>query len=153
MTAGRPLEYKGEETVMEVEVYLQGCKDEEYRRIKTEGDSSTSYDNKLRVKLPSIEGLANELKISRETVYDWERKYPEFSDIIKRVRQEQAKRLIDCGLSGDYNPTIAKVLLTKHGYRDSQELTGKDGKDLNISFDPTFNKDAITPVPEENNSI
>jgi hypothetical protein len=26
--------------------------------------------------------------------------------------------LINNGLSGDYNPTIAKVLLSKHGYRE-----------------------------------
>ncbi len=34
------------------------------------------------------------------------------------------------GLSGDYNPTIAKVLLTKHGYREGIEATGKDGEKL-----------------------
>ena len=70
------------------------------------------------------------LGISRATVYDWKEKYPEFSDIIEKLQSVQADRLLLNGLSGDYNPVIAKVLLTKHGYREGIEQTGKDGKDL-----------------------
>lgn len=82
------------------------------------------------VKVPTIEGLALHLKVRTQTLYEWEKTYPEFSDIMGTVRQKQADRLISGGLSGKYNPTIAKVLLTKHGYREGIEQSGKDGDDL-----------------------
>ena len=53
----------------------------------------------------------------------------EFSAIIEQLQAEQEDRLINNGLSGNYNPTIAKVLLTKHGYREGVDQTTND-KDL-----------------------
>lgn len=79
----------------------------------------------LKVNLPTIEGLALYLEISRSTLYLWQKEHPEFSDIIETLQQKQASVLINNGLSGNYNPTIAKVLLTKHGYTDKQEIDQK----------------------------
>ncbi len=125
---GRPVIY-GEEILKKADEYILSCED------------SLRENSKWNVKIPTIEGLAVHLGISRETVYAWEKETDkkEFSDILAILRAKQAERLINNGLSGDYNSTIAKVLLTKHGYRDSQELSGPEGKDLKISFDPTFN--------------
>lgn len=130
MPAGRPFIYDKEKTVESANAYIDSCKDEQYTLIKTEGESTTSWENKIRVKLPTIEGLAVYLKVSRWTVYDWKEKYPEFAEVIDRLQAEQADRLLNNGLSNDYNSTITKVLLTKHGYREGTELTGADGKDL-----------------------
>lgn len=122
MAGGRPQEYKADETIKLCREYLDACIDEEYERIKTDGDKSTSYDNLVRVKIPTIEGLAVHLKIARSTIYEWKDTYSEFSDIIEELQATQAERLLNNGLSGTYNPTIAKVLLTKHGYVEKQEL-------------------------------
>lgn len=126
---GRPIEYN-DEVPKKAQEYLDKCVDEEDEYHKTRGEKSDSYDRIIRVRLPTIEGLAVHLGISRATVYDWKEKYPEFSDIIEKLQSVQADRLLLNGLSGDYNPVIAKVLLTKHGYREGIEQTGKDGKDL-----------------------
>lgn len=124
----RPVEYN-EEIVVKAQAYLDECVDEQYQLLKTDGDKSTSYENKVRVKLPTIEGLALYLKIHKDTVYAWEKTYPTFSDVIGELRQRQAQALINNGLSGDYNPTIAKVLLSKHGYKEEvkteQQHTGE----------------------------
>jgi hypothetical protein len=90
--------------------------------------------------------------VNRDTIYDWETKEPEFSDILGKLRAKQAHMLITNGLSGDYNPTIAKVLLTKHGYREGQEVTGKDGGALSVNFDPIF-KYAPTPETEGHSGL
>lgn len=128
---GRPTDYQGKKTIKKVQEYLKGCEDTERSLIKSSSEKGYEmYENKIVVNLPTIEGVAIFLKISRETVYEWEKIHKDFSDIIGELRAKQAQALINKGLSGDYNSTIAKVLLTKHGYRDSQELTGKDGKDL-----------------------
>jgi len=92
------------------------------------------------VNLPTIEDLANYLGIHKDTIYDWEKKYPEFSDVITRVRQEQASRLINNGLSGSYNPVITKLILNKHGYVEKQEV------DQKLTGDVSF----INKVPRPN---
>jgi hypothetical protein len=126
MSAGRPIEYS--ETILEqAQEYLDSCEDEEYDWTKTSGDKSTSYEHRITVKLPSIEGLARHLKVARSTIYEWESKYPEFSDILEDIRAEQAQRLIEKGLSGDYNSTISKLILTKHGYSDKSETDVTSG--------------------------
>lgn len=135
---GRPTDYKGLDTLLKANKYIDSCKDEEYQRVKSDGDKSTTYDNLVKVKIPTIEGLAAHLEVSRSTVYEWKAKYAEFSDIIERLQQLQAERLINNGLSGTYNPTIAKVLLTKHGYIERQAVgldggEDEDGKRLPIN--------------------
>lgn len=125
---GRPPIYDDVKTVAKAEEYLQTCIDEEYSRIKSEGDKSVSYDNHVRVKLPSIEGLSLFLDVTRDTVHEWKKIHPNFSYIVNKILAEQAKRLIEGGMSGVYNASIAKLLLTKHGYVDKveekQELSG-----------------------------
>lgn len=130
--AGRPTIY-GESLIKNALVYLELCDDEyetKYRPLIKDGIESgeEAYIVK-RVKLPSIEGLAYFLGVHRDTLYEWEKEYPIFSDILNRLRSKQADELINKGLSGDYNPTIVKVLLTKHGYREGIDQTTND-KDL-----------------------
>lgn len=72
----------------------------------------------------SIEGLAEYLGITRPTIYDWESQAEkkEFSYIVEQVRQKQAKQLVNKGLKGEYNSSIAKVMMSKHGYAEKQEI-------------------------------
>lgn len=127
---GRPTEYS-EDTVSKVEAYLDTCQDETIQEISGESEKFTSYKNKLKVNLPTIEGLAVYLKVHRDTIYQWEKEHEEFSDILGELRHRQVKALINNGLSGDYNSTIAKVLLSKHGYKEEvkteQEHSGTIG--------------------------
>jgi hypothetical protein len=120
MAGGRPVEYN-DTYVENTLLYLESCED------------TLSENGKLIVKLPSIEGLADYLDIHKDTIYDWETKYEKFSDVIAKLRNRQATKLLNNGLSNTYNPTIAKVLLTKHGYREGIDQT-------------TNNKDLPTPI-------
>jgi DNA-packaging protein gp3 len=128
---GRPLTYDKDKTPGMILAYLKNCEDKRTSDVKTNGLTTTSYELGWNVKVPSIEGLAVFLDVSRETIYDWDKKYPEFSDILRKLQAKQTEMLIDGGLSGRYNPTIAKLLLSKQGYVEKQEITGKDGADLN----------------------
>lgn len=87
--------------------------------IKDVGD----YSNPL---LPSIEGLAYRLDVARDTMYAWEKDNKEFSYILEKLRQVQATKLIDKGLNSQYNSTIAKLILSKHGYVEKQETESKE---------------------------
>lgn len=113
---GRPLEY-GPEMIEKAKKYLEECQD-------------SVKNGKIEVKFPNKGGMAIYLGVNRDTLFDWAEKYPEFSDIMKELMAKQEEKLLNGGLSGNYNSTIAKLILSKHGYRDAQEITGKDGKDL-----------------------
>lgn len=106
---GRPTKYNSE-MIGRAQDYLEACVDEE------------RAGGKIRVRLPTVEGLANFLKINKDTLYEWAKKHKEFSVVLDHIKQEQSNRLIQKGLSGEYSPVIAKLLLSsKHGYAEKSE--------------------------------
>lgn len=104
------------ELISKAKEYLATCEDEEIERGT---DDKPIYH--IKVKLPTKGGLARFLDVSRDSLYEWAKESEEFSDIMEALSAEQEDKLINNGLSGDYNPTISKVLLTKHGYHDKVE--------------------------------
>lgn len=118
MTAGRPSKYSDE-------LCRKG-------RLYVEGGYADCGDA-----IPQIAGLAIELGISRETVYEWasDPSKAEFSDIVANCMSAQERKLVNGSLLGTMNPTISKLLLVKHGHseRIQQELTGADGAALALS--------------------
>lgn len=107
--------------VKKARAYLAECTDS----VKWHEDPKTHAKLAVQtVKLPTIEGLAYYLHVHRDTLYDWEKHDRRISDILEDVRQVQADRLLNKGLGGSYNSTIAKMLLSsKHNYI---ERTAKD---------------------------
>lgn len=103
MAGGRPTKYS-EEAVETAEDYIVNFSDY--------GDA-----------IPSVVGLAVALKTHRDTIYAWAKEEGKeaFSDIVKRLSTNQERRLLNGGLDNSFNPTIAKLLLGKHGYSDKQE--------------------------------
>lgn len=126
---GRPTKYE-ERFVQEAEKYLANCKDEEYDWTKSVGKVGTSWEHRIKVKLPTLEGFSLVLNVNMETLSEWGNKYPDFSVALKNITKEQQKRLLNKGLSGDYNPTIAKLILSaNHGMREKSDIT-TDGKEI-----------------------
>ena len=94
--------------------------------------------------IPTIEGLALFLNISRETIYVWEKENDGFSDIVGNLRNQQASMLLNGGLSGKYNPTIAKLILSgKHGYIEKREedITSKGEQVMFVNDVPRPKRD------------
>lgn len=82
--------------------------------------------------IPSVAGLAFALGKSRECMYEWARQNDEFSDILSAIQTTQEMMLIDGGLSGDFNATITKMMMTKHGYSDKVENEVSGSLNMNI---------------------
>jgi DNA-packaging protein gp3 len=102
---GRPSEYDPIKHPAGVASYIELCKQQSY--------------------LPTLEGLAVRLGVARQTLYDWgtagsERYQLHFPDILEQLTAAQASQLVQNGLINNYNPTITKLMLTKHGYRTSR---------------------------------
>lgn len=127
MPGGRPTNYK-EEYITKVDEYLELCQDEEFDWTKTLGDKSESWEHRVKVKLPTLEGFSLYIDASLRVLADWEARYPEFLRALDKIRSAQKERLIEKGLSGDYNPTIAKLILSSnHGMNEKTETDIKSG--------------------------
>jgi len=111
MAAGRPTKYN-EDILTKSKEYLSN-----YAEL---GDP-----------VPTIAGLACELNVSRGTLYDWaaEEEKEEFSNILEAIMAKQERVLAGKGLTGDFNPNITKMMLTKHGYSDKQDVNLGGQKD------------------------
>lgn len=84
----------------------------------------------LTTNLPTIQELAYSLKVNQDTIYEWAKKHKEFSETLDDLRNKQATQLINRGLTGDYNPAIAKLILSaNHGMKERSDITTND-KDL-----------------------
>jgi len=119
MTAGRPSD-KPNNLPEQVRAYLKECKDNFEDEVKS-------------VKLPTICGFSLKMGCSEKTIYNWAKDDPEFLQSLEDIKNEQKSRVLNEGLSGNYNSTIAKLILAaNHGMSDKQELTGAGGAPLAI---------------------
>ncbi len=126
---GRPLEYK-HEYVDKVYEYLELKNDEEIEFHKTRGENTNSYERIVKVDLPTKEDFALFIGVNKSSLYEWEALSPEFSIALDLITVHQRGKLINGGLSGTYNPTIAKLLLSaNHGMKEKNEteLSNPDG--------------------------
>lgn len=71
--------------------------------------------------LPTIEGLALHLHCHRDSLYRWAEENTDFYDILEELKQLQAQKLMQNGLQNRYNPTITKLMLSKHGYIEQRQ--------------------------------
>ena len=78
--------------------------------------------------VPSVVGLCKVINRARSSVYLWAKDADSgFSDILEAINENQELETFNKALKGEYNATIAKLLLGKHGYHDKQdtEIVGK----------------------------
>ena len=87
--------------------------------------------------IPSIAGLALVLGVSRKVIHEWANNVDSFRDIVDKLLTNQEQALLSNGLAGTFNPSITKLILTKHGYTDKieQEISG-NGINLIINKNP-----------------
>lgn len=134
---GRPSKYN-RKMPTKVWEYLDSCVDE-YVKIKG------ARTKRLQVKLPSVEGLAMHLKVSKPTVYEWKKRYPEFSYAMEIVDVAQAERLLNGGMSGMYSSRISGMILSaKHGYVPKSESREVENWDELMSEAEKIDADSTT---------
>ena len=126
MEAGRPTEYK-KEYIQKIQEYLADSQDEWDEFHKTRGDKSDSYERTVKVKLPSIEGFAKYIGVSRKSVYNWRDEHKDFAIALDEIDSEQKERVVNEGLAGNYSPVIAKLILSSnHGMKERVDETSDD---------------------------
>lgn len=72
---------------------------------------------------PHIGGFARLLGVSKMTIYDWARKYPDFAYSVAHAQDMRRAMIIDNALSGLYNPLFAKLAAANlFGWHDRQDV-------------------------------
>lgn len=79
-----------------------------------------------RTKLPIIARFAAMNRIPKQYMYD----FKELSESIKIAMAKKEAELEEGGLKGKYSAAMAIFSLKQMGWKDRQELTGADGKNL-----------------------
>ena len=127
---GRPSEYRVE-FVEKAEEYLQHCQDSIERELESVNSHTgrERFERVVKVNLPTVEGFARFIGVTKQTLHNWAKENQDFFDALEKVKVEQHDRLINNGLAGTYNPTIAKLMLSSnHGYKEKQDVTSDDEK-------------------------
>jgi hypothetical protein len=130
---GRPTKYKPE-YCKQIEEFFDIDPYREVTDVYTYKDGTTKETIKL---LPNdmifMGDFARKIGVNKDTLYEWAKKYPEFSDSLKRANELQERLLVVNGLNGVYNSTFA-IFAAKNmiGWRDKQELehSNPDGSKL-----------------------
>ena len=80
------------------------------------------YLGTYQTAIPSRQGLALHLDVANSTVDKWDKEHPDFSGTLERIKNIQFTKALDGGITGDYNSTIAKLVLHNHGLSDKIEV-------------------------------
>jgi len=100
---GRPTKYKSEYATREFIVDFKAwCKQTET--------------------LVSLCGYACYLEVCEDTLYEWAKIHPKFSESLAKLKQLSKQELINRGLTSQYSPNMAKfVLSANHGMAEKTE--------------------------------
>lgn len=72
--------------------------------------------------LPTVEGFAYKIGVSKKTVYTWAEAHSEFLHALDRMKDRQAVLLQNKGLAGKFAPVITKLMLSaNHGMAEKTE--------------------------------
>jgi len=95
---------------------------------------------RIPVGLPFLSAFARSIGVCHDTLCEWCKVHPKFSEAYKIAKELQKEMLINNGLMGLY-PAAAYIFTAKNiaGMRDAQELTGKDGGPLQVQVIDGYN--------------
>ena len=133
---GRPTKYL-KEYVATAYAYLDVCQDDVVQVLESVNPKTgrERYTTKFKVNLPTIEGFARYLGVNTTTLYEWAKTREQFSNALRDIKTEQATRLQNMGLSGDYNSTIAKLILSSNHGMSEKTITDLTTKGESLNFD------------------
>jgi hypothetical protein len=86
-------------------------------------------------RLPTVEGFCASIPISKSTLHEWVKIYPELSNALSKCKAMQMNHLIQHALEGTYNAGFAKFLAQNISeYREKLE-TSNTNKEIQITID------------------
>lgn len=82
---------------------------------------------------PTLYGFAKKIGVCHDTLHEWAKHHPDFSEAMRKAKAAQAQFIIDATFTGKSNPAFC-IFMMKNicGWRDKTEV------EQNISIKPTI---------------
>jgi len=107
MGRGRPTKYKPEYCKKIIEYFeIEPYREREVTHRKKNGDEWTTHED-VANDLPFISGFAHKIGVNTDSINAWSKKYPEFSEALKKAKELQHNILATNGLRGLYQVAFA----------------------------------------------
>lgn len=136
---GRPTKYKDEYCQGIIDFFnrepfdvVKGVDDEGKEVVLTDKNGNAVM---MPCKLPTFEGFAIQLGVSRQTLHNWLDENPEFLDAYARAKDCQKEILVQNGLLGNYEKTFA--IFTAKNVTDMREKQEIDHQSSDGSMMPS----------------
>ena len=120
---GGPREkYRPEYADTVIDAYLNDC---EKKNDPTLIPTARSFILLRNAHIPTIHEYAHSLGVTPQTLGNWAARHGEFAGALERLKSHQKTMVINYGLCGRYNATIAILLLkANHGYGSRHQTSG-----------------------------
>jgi hypothetical protein len=142
---GPPTKYKSkycQELIDYFEVEYELVQEE----VASQGKAVTITRAKLS-KFPTLEGFCVEIGITKRTLLNWTKEYPELLHAYEIAKYKQKMSLMQGGLSGQYNSSFAKfVAINCTDMVDTQHIKSENEttvKEYGVAFDLSKSPDEI----------
>ena len=91
-------------------------------------------------RVPTIERFAANLRVHKSTLYEWSKKYPEFSDALNICRMIQHDMIHQHTFSGDFNAAYSKFYMINNSDMKEKIETVNENKNIEINIDSDDSK-------------
>ena len=139
---GRPSKYKPEYCTDILEYFNVAP----YRMVK-----GVKVANDMRF----ISAYARHIKVCEDTIYEWAKVHPKFSESLKKVKKMQLEHLVTNGLLNLFAQPFA-IFTMKNicGWRDKKEIEHKGAKEQKvvIVYPPSYKKVEQPKQQKESNA-
>ena len=88
--------------------------------------------------IPSVAGLACYSAKGRNNIYEYAKQSIEFKNILEGITALQENILLNNGLKGTFNATIAKLVMGKHGYHERMEVDNSSTDGSMVTRAPSY---------------
>ncbi len=121
---GRPTKYKEEYCAGIIEYFNLPPQQTVYKKTYyADGTLKSEEPVILAEQLPTFQGFADSIGVHFDTLNQWCKDYPEFSEAYARAKQLQEKIWLVNGMGGQYNSQFAQFFGKNClGYKDKTEV-------------------------------
>jgi len=131
--AGQPTKYKEEYCELVVEFFNRPLWEKKKVQVMDRG-RMVLKEIDVPCQLPTIERFALNLGVHKDTIYEWAKVHPKFSDSLRKAQQAQQEILVQHGLSGHYKEGFAKFVAVN--FTDMKEKVQQEiNTQMNIVID------------------
>lgn len=127
--SGRPTKYKPK-YCNEIIDYFEMCSQELERFLETPSLYTIEMGKSVRFKpfkFPTLYKFAASIGVCRDTLHEWGKVYPKFSDSISRCKSIQAHMALMMGINDLGNAYIINAMLkNNHGWKDKPDDENKN---------------------------